>query len=425
MSATTPRNPLAVAEADFVAAHRTQAEHGLFAARFANWRVSVAGGSALGVVVSGLYYYLTDDAALFGWLLLHTAGYACIGAMCWVYERRRPDPSGAEHRRWLHGWTVATAATGVIMGSLLWWLPVGRDELLLSAVLIASLAAVAQAVSRGHRPIVYAAVLGQTTALCAALVLHADLAWMVPICLLFAAFALVFGRTLNRATQDAIMQRLYAQHLAAALATAHRNELELQRQRSVQLERERMMEDMHDGLGSSLLSALVLLERKELPVSAAAAVMRECVDDLRLVVDSREPAARDLSTLVGMLRYRLQPRIQAAGVRLHWHMDDLTGSPWLHPTNSLHLLRILQEALTNALKHSGARDIELGTRQLNGAIELTVMDNGAGFAAPSAAPGRGLATMQSRAQRLGATLTVASQPGRGTTVTVRLPLPAA
>jgi len=423
MSATESRDPIAAAEADFVLGHRTQAEHGLFAARFANWRVSVAGGAALGVIVSGLYYYLTRDAALFGWLALHTAAYACIGAMCRIYEHRRPDAGSAEHARWLRAWTIATGVTGAIMGSLLWWLPSERDDLLLSAAVIVSLACVAQVVSRGHRPIVYAAVLGQTLAVCTALALHAALAWLIPICLLFGVFALVFGLTLNRATLDAIMQRLYAQHLATELAAAHRNELELQRLRSVQLERERMMEDMHDGLGSALLSALVMLERNELPVSAAAAVMRECVDDLRLIVDSREPAARDLSTLVGMLRYRLQPRIQAAGMRLHWRMDDLASTPWLHPTNSLHLLRILQEAVANALKHSGATDIELGTRQAEAAIELTVNDNGAGFDTGHAAPGRGLTTMQSRARRLNATLAVDSEAGRGTTVTLRLPLP--
>jgi signal transduction histidine kinase len=106
-------------------------------------------------------------------------------------------------------------------------------------------------------------------------------------------------------------------------------------------------------------------------------------------------------------------------------MDDLTSSPQLQPTSALHLLRILQEAVTNALKHSGARDIELGTRQRDGAIELTVTDNGAGFDARSAPPGRGLATMRSRAERLGAQLTVTSDPGRGTALTVRLPLPTA
>jgi signal transduction histidine kinase len=268
---------------------------------------------------------------------------------------------------------------------------------------------------------VYTALSGQTGALCAAIALHTQLFWMLPIVVVFALFALVFGQTLNRVMRDAIMQRLYAQHLAGELTVAHQNELELEQLRSVQVERERMMEDMHDGLGSVLLSTLLLLERQELPIAVAADAVRECVDDLRLIVDSREPAARDLSTLVGMFRYRLQGRIRTAGIRLHWRMDELTHAPQLDPTSSLHLLRILQEAVANALRHSGAAEIELCTLQVNDTIELTIRDNGTGFDAERVTPGRGLSNMRSRAERLRARLSVTSEAGRGTSVTILLP----
>jgi signal transduction histidine kinase len=414
-------NPGPTAEAEFVRAHRSHAEQAFLAARFSNWRVSTAAGGAFGIVVTGLYYYLTRDAALLGWLLLHTVAYAWAAGMCLVVEARNSLPPSPEYPRWLFGWTVTTGAIGAITGSLLWWLPPDRDDLLLSATVIVSLAAVGQIVARAYRPMVYTGMFFQTAALCTAIVLHTNLWWMVPVAVLFAVFTLVFGLKLSSTTVDAILQRMYAQHLANELLAVHSNDLELQRLRSTQLERERMMEDMHDGLGSALLSALVLLERNDLPVSAAAGVVRECVDDLRLIVDSREPAARDLSTLVGMFRYRLQPRIQAAGVSLHWRMDDLTSSPQLDPTNSLHLLRILQEATANALKHSGAKDIEFGTRQVDDAIELCVCDNGTGFDADRGTTGRGFANMRSRAERIRAGLSIVSAPGRGTSVTVRIP----
>jgi signal transduction histidine kinase len=423
MSATTHLERSGSPDVDFVRANMAQAEAALFRARFANWRMSVAAGTAFGVVVTGLYYYLARDPALLGWLLLHTGAYAWAGAMCLLVEARKSLPPSPEYRLWQYAWTLATGTIGVITGSLLWWLPPDRADLLLSAAVIVSLAAVGQIVARAYRPMVYTAMLGQTVALSVAIVFHTHLVWMLPIAILFAAFAVVFGLTLTRATLDAIMQRLYAQHLAAELTTAHENELALQRLRSEQLERERMTEDVHDGLGSALLSALVLLERKELTVDAAADVLRECVDDLRLIVDSREPAARDLSTLVGMFRYRLQPRIQSAGIRLHWHMDDLPGAPQLDPTNSLHLLRFLQEAVANALRHSGAKDIEFWTRQADGAIELTVKDNGVGFDERHVTSGRGLSNIRSRAERLQAQLTVTSAPGRGTSVTIRLRTP--
>lgn len=382
--------------------------------------MSVAAGVTFGVAVTGLYYYLTRESALFVWLLLHTSAYAWNAAMCLMVERRRALPPNPEYRYWQHAWTVACGFTGAITGSLLWWLPSGRDDLILFATAIVSVAAIGQVAARAYRPMVYTAMSAQTVALCAAIALHAQLFWLIPIAVLFALFALMFGDKLNGVMRDAIIQRLYAQKLARELAAAHHHELELEQLRSVQLERERMMADMHDGLGSALLSTLVLLEREDLPVRAAADVVRECVDDLRLIVDSREPAASDLSTLVGMFRYRLQPRIQATGMQLLWRMDDLTCTPQLDPTASLHLLRILQEAVANALRHSGATAIELSTRQTADAIEITVRDNGAGFDRERAATGRGLSNMRSRAERLGARLAITTEPRHGTCVTLLL-----
>jgi signal transduction histidine kinase len=421
MNAITELDVRSAPDSDFVRAHEAQARQALFAARFANWRVSITAGAAFGVVVTGLYYYLTRDGALFVWLVLHTAAYAFNAVTCLVVEGRKSLPPSPEFRYWQYGWTATCGATGAITGSLLWWLPPGRDDLLLSATVIVSLAAVGQIVARAYRPMVYTAMSAQTAALCAAIALHTELLWLLPIAVVFALFALVFGEKVNGVMREAIMQRLYAQQLARELTAAHRNELELEQLRSVQLERERMMADMHDGLGSALLSTLVLLEREELPVSAAADVVRECVDDLRLIVDSRETAARDLSTLVGMLRYRLQRRIETAGIRLLWHMDHLTQAPQLDPTSSLHLLRILQEAVANALRHSGAKEIELCTRQAADTIELTVRDDGRGFDTKLVTAGRGLANTRSRAERLGARLTVTSEPGCGTRVTISLP----
>jgi signal transduction histidine kinase len=420
MAATTTFEAQSSPDSAFVGAHQELARQLLSAARFANWRVSVAAGVTFGVAVTGLYYYLTRDPALFVWLLLHTSAYAWNAAMCLMVERRGALPPSPEYPFWQNAWTVACGFTGAITGSLLWWLPAGRDDLILSATAIVSVAAIGQVAARAYRPMVYTAMTVQTVALCAAIALHTQLLWLMPIAVLFALFALVFGDKLNGVMRDAIIQRLYAQQLARELAAAHRHELELEQLRSAQVERERMMADMHDGLGSALLSALVLLERDDLPAKAAADVVRECVDDLRLIVDSREPAASDLSTLIGMFRYRLQPRIQAAGMQLLWRMDDLTHTPQLDPTCSLHLLRILQEAVANALRHSGATEIELSTRQAGDAIEVGVRDNGAGFDRERATSGRGLPNMRSRAERLGAELAVASEPGHGTRVSLRL-----
>ncbi len=150
--------------------------------------------------------------------------------------------------------------------------------------------------------------------------------------------------------------------------------------------------------------------------------MRECVDDLRLIVDSLEPTSKDVTTLLGMLRYRLQSRISATGVQLHWKMVDLPSLPWLEPSLALDLLRLIQEAIANALKHASATELELVTRLSGQDIEIVVRDNGKGFdPATAAQAGRGMRTMQTRAKRLGAQLMVHSMPNLGTVVNLLLP----
>jgi signal transduction histidine kinase len=412
-------------EAHFMAASRAQAEHELFLARFMNWRVSMLGAIGLGLLIGGMYYYVTRATALFEWMTLHVTAYAAIGAMCWHYQRRRPVAGSNEQKRWLRAWTAAAGIAGFITGSLPWWLPADNAGSVLSASVIVSIAIIAFVASRGHRPIIYATVIGQTAAVSLALALHARVPLAVPISLLFACFVLAFGLLLNRAMLNAIAQRLYAQHLSAELAETHRKELQVQQLEAALRERRRMMEDMHDGLGSSLLSSLILLENGRLSVDGAAAVMRECVDDLRLIVDSQEPAAQDLSTLVGMLRYRLQHRIHAAGIDLRWRMDELPDQPWLNPSQSLDLLRILQEAIANALKHAQASEIEFSTRRADAHVELVIRDNGRGFdAGAGSQSGHGLRGMRVRATRLGAVMRVESEKGAGTQVVLQLPMPA-
>ena len=391
-------------------------------ARFANWRMSVLAALVVGGGLGGLYYFLTLSPGPLRWAGIYCAAFIAIGISCWMYERRPAAAGSVLQHRWVMAWVVLSGLCGAASGALPWFLPTDRG-VQLSACAIQSMVMLAYVVSRAHRWIIYAIVTGQTLVLSAALLLHAHLPLAVPVALVFAVLVLVFGLRLNDSMRAAIGQRLYALHLSERLAQAHRQQLRVQQLESVLNERRRMMGEMHDGFGSTLLSSLMSLERGSMSLPEAAAVLRECVDDLRLMVDAQEPAARDLSTLLGMLRYRLQRRIQAAGVQLHWNMGDLMQRKALEPTQSLELLRILQEAITNALRHSGAGNIEIAVRRVRAQIEVRVQDDGQGFNASAVAGGRGIGSMHARAGRLGATLTLESEQGAGTVVTVVLPPP--
>jgi signal transduction histidine kinase len=197
---------------------------------------------------------------------------------------------------------------------------------------------------------------------------------------------------------------------------------EVERQQALLLERQRIMADMHDGLGSSLLSALVAMEQGSMSHEQCVEVLRECVDDLRLVIDSIEPVGHDLVSLLATMRYRLGKRLQTGGLKLDWDVQDLPPLPWLEPPDALHVLRLMQEALNNVLKHAQASRVRLVTRHHGSYVEIRVEDDGAGFDLQNIRHGRGLKSQIKRAQRLGGKLRIDSSPGNGTRLSLRLPV---
>ncbi len=206
------------------------------------------------------------------------------------------------------------------------------------------------------------------------------------------------------------------------LQSQHDRLRDTERQQSLLVERQRLMQDMHDGLGSALLSAMVAVEQGSMDQHKVVEVLRECVDDLRLVIDSLEPVAHDLVALLATMRYRLGKRLQTGGLVLEWDVQDLPPLQWLEPPDALHVLRLMQEALTNVLKHANARRVRMVTRHYGTYVEIRVEDDGDGFDLDNAQRGRGLKSQQKRANRLGGHIHVESSPGNGTRLSLRLPV---
>ncbi|MBV8818124.1 MAG: hypothetical protein JO022_07185, partial [Acidobacteriaceae bacterium] len=112
----------------------------------------------------------------------------------------------------------------------------------------------------------------------------------------------------------------------------------------------------------------------------------------------------------GLDRGRLKLRVEQVPSNLPPHVE-------------YNLVKIAQEALTNAVQHSGARWIEVGLRATRGALRLSIQDDGSGLSKPTAEGHYGLIGMRERAQGIGADFKLSSVPGGGTTVSVALPLP--
>ena len=218
-----------------------------------------------------------------------------------------------------------------------------------------------------------------------------------------------------------LAERLRARE--AELRESHRIQRDIAHRQTLADERQRMMQDMHDGMGSSLRTALLAIEKGQLDANDVADVIRGCLDDLKLAIDTMEPLQADLLLLLATLRYRLGPRLEAAGIALRWEVQSVPELDWLDPRNALHILRIVQEALTNIIKHTQASVIRVATRVDGANVVISVIDNGHGFdtAQGLGGCGKGMSNQQRRADSIGAQIDWQSTP-QGTCMTVRLPI---
>jgi signal transduction histidine kinase len=186
-------------------------------------------------------------------------------------------------------------------------------------------------------------------------------------------------------------------------------------------ERQRILADMHDGVGASLVGLLRHVQSGRADRVSIEKRVQEVLQEMRIAIDALQPRDGDLAAVLGALRYRLDDIIRASGVRIAWEVEELPDVGELKPSTVFALQRIVLEAITNALKHSGTKRLRLGARACNGEVEVCIQDDGRGFDTSCHAVGLGLASMRARALRIGARLRIQSHPGKGTVIKLYLP----
>ena len=248
-----------------------------------------------------------------------------------------------------------------------------------------------------------------------------------------AALTWRFARALNQVDSFAGRMVVLVREAEDKLKASFAREEERARAAALARERTRLMRDLHDGLGGQLVSIVAMSERDSAstPIGEAA---RAALKDLRLVIDSMDDIGGDLMLALGSWRERAMAQLRPHDIALDWHAvpQGLPLHPELRPWHVVQIVRLLDEALTNAVKHAAARrirvDIELLTDASGYACGcITVEDDGKGFslapegtATDRGTTGRGLRNMQSRAARCGAELELMSGAG-GTRVRLTLP----
>jgi signal transduction histidine kinase len=245
------------------------------------------------------------------------------------------------------------------------------------------------------------------------------------------AMAWIIAERLRKSTQAvADMNRTLAERLAQReeeLGALFASQASRDRHQAITEERQRIMRDMHDGLGSQLVSAVHLIKDPNVPRDMLVEQLQDALDNLKLTVDAMQETDGDIAVLLGALRYRLAPRFEAIGVALSWEVQPLPVVQDWTIQKSRHLQLILFEAISNVIAHAKATRAHLSAQHRHDGddeeIIISLKDNGTGFRAGdgAGASGHGLANMRARAASIGAAIDIMSSAD-GTQLHLTLPV---
>ncbi|MEV5018595.1 GAF domain-containing sensor histidine kinase [Streptomyces sp. NPDC053780] len=223
---------------------------------------------------------------------------------------------------------------------------------------------------------------------------------------------------------------ILAQHAAIALTNARL--YERSRELTIAEERSRLAHELHDAVSQKLFSlrltaqaATALVDRDPArakgELQQVAALAAEAADELRAAVVELRPAALEEDGLVATLRTQIQVLDRAHTARVTFAGHGVKALP---AAQEEAMLRVAQEALHNALRHSGAARVDVTLHRRGTGAVLRVTDDGSGFdprTVRRAGRHLGLVSMRDRANGTGGRLTVQSAPGQGTTIEMEVP----
>ena len=196
-------------------------------------------------------------------------------------------------------------------------------------------------------------------------------------------------------------------------------------------ERKNLSRELHDQVGQlltglrlelSTVARTVTDAESSLRLASAKATVEQVLRSVRDIAMLLRPSMLDDLGLTPALAWLGRELSRSSGIEVQMEVDEEANSlPDAHRTC---LYRIVQEALTNASLHSGARKVQVMLRTGGAWVSGTITDNGRGFeTVPGVRKGLGLLGMQERVRELGGSIRIVSSPGRGTRVEIRLPRP--
>jgi signal transduction histidine kinase len=249
--------------------------------------------------------------------------------------------------------------------------------------------------------------------------------------LLYAA-GLAFVAAFTLMVLQADRARQQSDHLLTELQAAH-SQLQTQADQAEELaiakERNRLARDLHDSVAQTLYGLTLQAEAasrqldggKLTAVQSKLAEMQESAQqtllETRLLIYELRPPILERDGLIAALKARLDAVESRSGLIVQQSFPEAINLPAKVETG---LYRIAQEALNNVIKHAQADEVKVAVRLGNGRVILQISDDGVGFAPTAGLGGMGLAGMRERAEQIGGTLHLESEPGRGTGIRVEV-----
>ncbi len=228
-----------------------------------------------------------------------------------------------------------------------------------------------------------------------------------PVMLMAIAWILMvrFVRTLQENERFNVELEHRVATVKQALNEEHQRVQVLLEQEAKSDERQRIMKDLHDGLGGYLMSAHSIAR-----IQALDGGIQQSLNDalfwLRTSIDTLDSEDDHLESLLGTFRYRIEPQLKSCGIHLFWHMDDISGYK-VSSDYKLHVIRIVQEAITNVIKHANASELSIHIQlQEEDGMMFSIKDNGCGVSGDKV--GHGLNNMRERIKDLGGTMNILS-----------------
>ena len=190
-------------------------------------------------------------------------------------------------------------------------------------------------------------------------------------------------------------------------------------ERGARQERQRIASDLHDDLGARLLTIAQASESPRL-----AQMARDALDEMRLAVRGLAGEAALAADVLADWRSEAVTRLNAAGLQPEWQADDPAEGLTLPARQHVQLTRILREAVSNVIRHSGAARCALRISFATGSVRLEIEDDGRGIVAvaPARAGGHGLSSIERRVRQLQGQHAFERGPLGGTLLRVEVPL---